>query len=204
MQTITRSRALPAKTKESLDSGDVGAVKMVLLPIWESLKKSVGAESPEAASEIMFEVIGSALPAAMMRTQSRDYVEARLRGLHARTLMLREREGTASAEGAGDLLGVTKQRVLARYSDNSILGVRIAKQKAVLFPVWQFDKESQRVLPGVEAVLQVFKGVAAIDDWAKLTFFLSPRDALEGKAPIDLILSGKTGRAVNLARSYAS
>ena len=129
-------------------------------------------------------------------------VEAIMRGATEREEMLRAQGGSVTAVQAAGILNVSKTRVHARYSAGSLIGVRRAKQNAVVFPLWQFDPKERRVKPVIEEALKCLREVA-IDDWGRMDFFLSPRDDLRGRSVLDLV-STHPKRVLALARQYAS
>ena len=129
-------------------------------------------------------------------------IEAIMRGATGREEMLRARGGALNAVQAAALLNVSKTRVHARYNAGTLIGLRRAKQNAVVFPVWQFNSEERRVIPVVEQALKLLRE-APLDDWGRMDFFLSPRDELKGKCVLDLVET-QPKRVLNLARQYAS
>jgi len=130
-----------------------------------------------------------------------EHYKALIRGAAARTDMLEAHGGCVSADQASTLLDLSKTRVLERYKEGTVLGVRVEKQNAVRFPVWQFLPGEPKVRPGVPETIAVFREISVMDDWAIMTFFLAPRDSLGSKAPVDLLVAGHSKRVVNLARA---
>jgi len=124
---------------------------------------------------------------------------ALMRGMMAREELKQEEGGSYSAEETRILLGISKAAVLKRFQKGQLLGWREAGQRAVRFPVWQFDGAD--VLPGLAEILAVFAEAPWSDDWTKTVFFLSPRQSLGGKRPLDLLRAGEAKRLSALARS---
>ena len=128
--------------------------------------------------------------------------QALIRGAAARAEMLRAPQGPCvSAEAVTKIVGLSKTRVLEKAKEGTLFGVRLEKQGAVRFPTWQFNRDGS-VRGGVVEVLRLFREVPGLDDWAILTFFLSSRDSLNGKAPVDLLLAGDVRRLISLAKAH--
>lgn len=158
--------------------------------------------APEAAAEAIaddvagvFSEFPKATPEGMQR------FKAYMRGAAARSEMLEAHGGSISADEAGRLLGLSKTRVLERYREGTLLGIRVEKQNAVRFPLWQFEERRAAVRAGIAKVIAVFRQIKNLDDWTVITFFLSPRESLRGKAPVSLLLTGDAEKLVKLART---
>jgi len=83
----------------------------------------------------------------------------------------------------------------------SLLGVRIAKTETrSSFLGGKFDENERRVDPTIAAALQELRK-APLDDWGRMGFFLSPRDSLKGKSPLEL-LKTQPARVVSLASAH--
>ncbi len=142
------------------------------------------------------------VPAISPALADESVTRALVRGAAARAAMLRAPQGPCvSAEAAAGIVGLSKPRVLEKAKEGSLFGVRLEKQGAVRFPTWQFD-ENGRVREGLVEAVQTFREVPELDDWAVLTFFLTPRESLHGKAPVDLLIAGDAKRLVALAKAH--
>jgi hypothetical protein len=137
---------------------------------------------------------------ATRKSSAGEYFKALIRGLQARIEMLDSDGGCFSAEEVARILGVSKTRALDRYHEGSLIGVRSGKQNAIKFPNWQFDKVGN-VRHGVSETISIFRQVPSLTDWTIFTFFLTPRESLENRRPLDLLLAGESERVVNLARA---
>jgi len=126
--------------------------------------------------------------------------EALMRGIAVREHFKTMEGGHVSADDAGAILGISKVAVLDRHRKGNLLGWRAA-QDAVRLPVWQFSEEG--VIRGLNEVLEAWKGMAHLDDWAKVLFFLSPLDNLRNVSPLNLLRKGQVKKVVELARAYA-
>ncbi|HWQ92679.1 MAG TPA: hypothetical protein VN673_13475 [Clostridia bacterium] len=124
------------------------------------------------------------------------------RGMTARQKLVQAEGGSLSAEAAAERLGITKPAILKRYQKGRLVAFREEKQNAVRFPVWQFKDD--RVMDGLEEVLQVLNAGAPLDDFGRLLFFLSTPSLLGGKRPLDCLREGKPGPALQAAHAYAA
>ncbi len=134
------------------------------------------------------------------RRREDKLANALARGLSVREKMAAEEGGSMSAEETARYLGVTKQSVLNLYHAGKVLGWRTEKQGAVRFPVWQFAEH--RRLPGLEEVLDSLNAGRALDDWARIGFFLQTHALLDGRRPLDLIREKKLDRVLMAAEAY--
>jgi hypothetical protein len=104
--------------------------------------------------------------------------------------------GAISAEQVADLLGLSRQGVDYLRKAKRIVGWRLGSGKWH-YPVWQFG--DGRVRPGISECL---KELPSDDPWSRMIFFLSPRESLSGRRPLDLIVSGDVSRAIAAARRH--
>lgn len=162
----------------------------------------------QAANLVLSEVIqalGSFVANAGARpTISSAEVAARVRGVSRNRELLQNAGGACSADAAARWLNMSKPAVLNRAAKGRLIGLRVSKQNAVLFPVFQFSESPDGVVPGFRQVMAALGVQPALDPWAKSNFFLSPRGTLNGKAPIDLLREGKIDEVVALASTYAN
>lgn len=105
----------------------------------------------------------------------------RLQGQLALRRLLDQHGGALSAAEVGQLLDITADAVRKRVRRGGLLALpRGAHQ---VFPVFQFDVEAGRVVPGFDALLAVLETDSAP---AKLRFFLTPDRDL-GTTPIEAL-----------------
>jgi hypothetical protein len=199
MPTLTISRPKPVRLKSAVHDELRTALKAVMEPLFRQYFHVL--PNLDAVGTLALD-LNELLPGLAKTDEvALEHYKALIRGAAARAQMLEAHGGCVSADAASNLLSLSKTRVLERYQEGSILGVRVEKQNAVKFPVWQFQQGAPKVRPGVKETIAVFREIPPLDDWAVMTFFLSPRDSLGAKAPVDLLLAGQHKRAVNLART---
>jgi hypothetical protein len=105
----------------------------------------------------------------------------RLQGQLALRRLLAQHGGTLSAAEVGQLLDISADAVRKRVRRGGLFALpRGAHQ---VFPVFQFDVEAGRVVPGFDALLAVLETDSAP---AKLRFFLTPDRDL-GTTPIEAL-----------------
>jgi hypothetical protein len=158
-------------------------------------------KTPQESADAKVRLVVEAYREATPTPRRSEVAEALLRGLQAQSSLKDAEGGNLSADEVRPLIQVnSKQAVLDRYNKGLLLGWR-EKQNAVRFPVWQFA--AGNVLPGLVDALEALRENSELDDWAKVLFFLSPRETLRGKRPLDLLRAGKSDKVISLARSYA-
>jgi hypothetical protein len=119
-----------------------------------------------------------------------------IRGIEAKRQLVEGYGGTLTAEGVGDLLGITRQAVDKRRRAGKLLGLTTGRY-GYRYPVWQFTESG--VLPGLEEVLAV---LAPHDEWMQAAFLLSENPRLNGRTPIDMLKDSKLEGVLNAAESY--
>jgi hypothetical protein len=135
-----------------------------------------------------------------VKTADNHLANAIARGIPAKRKLAEDEGGSISAEDAAQGLGISKQAILKRYQKGQILAWREERQKAVRFPVWQFDQG--RVLNGIEQTLQVLNVGDRLDDFGRMLFFLSKHGHLSGKRPIDCLRQGEIPKVLQAAQGY--
>ena len=154
--------------------------------------------------DLLNDVIGQIGNAAGGESVSRAEVVARKEGALRRVELLAAHGGTCSAEQAARRVDMSKPAVLERAENGRLLGLRVLKQNAVRFPVFQFAADGGNLILGLDAVLEELRKEPALDAWAKCNFLLTPRDSLKGDTPLRLLQQGKVKTVVALARRYAN
>jgi hypothetical protein len=102
--------------------------------------------------------------------------------------------GVVSSEQAAALLGITRQGIDKRRSQNQLIGLTQGR-RGYGYPRFQFVRNS--TLRGLEDVLKV---LGAGDPWMQLAFFVNPNDRLNGRTPEKELLEGKVVAVLRAAR----
>ncbi len=124
---------------------------------------------------------------------------AQLRGALVNRDLLAAEGGTVGANEVARLLSVSRQAVAQRVLRNRLLAVTPTGGRQ-RFPVWQFAQSG--VLPGLEDTLAILSA-GEVDPWARLLFFLTEQDNLQGARPLDALLLGDAAGVACAARRYA-
>jgi hypothetical protein len=122
------------------------------------------------------------------------------RGIPARQKLVESEGGSLSAEAAARELGISKAAILKRYHMGRLIAWREERQKAVRFPVWQF--QNGRVLDGIEPTLKVLNAGSRLDDFGRMLFFLSRSRFLGGARPLDCLREAKLRKVLHAAEGY--
>jgi len=172
---------------------------MTVAAIVNEIHTIIAQKKPKGISEytILAKAIDSFVPAGKARIseeKAREIVLAR--GALARKRLEQAEGGAVSAEEVADLLGLSRQGVDYLRKAKRVLAWRLTSGKWY-YPVWQFD--GGRVRPGIAECLQA---LPSEDPWSRMIFFLSPRESLSGRRPLDLLLSGDVANAIAAARRH--
>jgi hypothetical protein len=119
------------------------------------------------------------------------------RGILARKELELAEGGSLSAEEVANALGRTRQGIDYLRREGSIVAWRTTQGKW-RYPAWQLTNQGG-LLPGVRESL---KALNTHSEWEPMIFFLSPRESLEGKRPLDLLRAGRIQDAVAAAERY--
>jgi hypothetical protein len=142
-------------------------------------------------------VVSAALLAEAKEFPDRALDRAVARGLAVREEAKQAEGGHISADQAARMLDISKTSVLERFKKGQLLGWREARQRAVRFPVWQF--EGGEILGGLPEVLAILSQAPQIDDWGRVMFFLNRRNSLGGKRPLDALREGNAALVERIA-----
>jgi hypothetical protein len=172
---------------------------MTVAGIVDEIHAIIAKRKPKGTSEyvILAKAIDSFVPARKAKVgeeKAREIVLAR--GALARKRLEQAEGGAIAAEKVADLLGLSRQGVDYLRKAKRIVAWRLSTGKWH-YPVWQFHEG--RVCPGISECL---KELPNEDPWSQMIFFLSPRESLSGRRPLDLILSGDVSNAVAAARRH--
>jgi DNA-binding GntR family transcriptional regulator len=174
-------------------------VGMTLAGIVNEIHEIIAQKKPKGTSEyaILAKAIDSFIPQSKTRIseeKAREIVFAR--GALARKRLEQAEGGAVSAEEVADLLGLSRQGVDYLRKAKRVAAWRLTGGKWH-YPLWQFHEG--RVRRGISECL---RELPSEDPWSHMIFFLSPRESLSGRRPLDLILSGDVSGAVAAARRH--
>jgi hypothetical protein len=129
---------------------------------------------------------------------SEDQAETILlvRGLLARQRLTQAEGGSISAPKVAQVLGLTRQGVDYQRREGLLKAWRTTEGRWH-YPLWQFTANG--MLPGVRECL---KELDTDHEWGALIFFLSRRDSLGGKRPLDLLKTGNIDEVVSAAKRH--
>lgn len=168
-----------------------------VLSLQESLSRQSMDEALRASTDRM--VLVNALIAAPVSfdLETDDPLwAAKLRGREQAEQLKLAGGGVVSSEQAAALLGITRQAVDKRRTQNQLIGLTQGR-RGYGYPRFQFVGSS--TLPGLEDVLKV---LGAGDPWMQLAFFVNPNDRLNGRTPEKELLEGKVDAVLRAARMY--
>jgi biotin operon repressor len=166
-----------------------------------SITNELSSQSVEelTASPTDFELLVNAISATSTAAASTDgdpLIRAKLRGIEHRKRILEKLGGTLSAEQVSELIGISRQAVDRRRSQNQLIGLTQGK-RGYAYPAFQF--ENGKTLDGLKEVLDALSGH---DPWMQSIFFANGNDRLNGRIPLDALRQGKTEAVVRAAEAY--
>lgn len=166
-----------------------------------SIANELPAQSVEelTASSTDFELLVNALFAATINAESSDpdpLIRAKLRGIEHRKRILEKLGGTLSAEQVSELIGISRQAVDKRRSQNQLIGLTQGR-RGYAYPAFQF--ENGRTIDGLKEVLDALSGH---DPWMQSIFFANDNDRLNRSTPVEALHQGKIGAVVRAAEAY--
>lgn len=156
----------------------------------EQVKATVEAE---ISLEKLFDILETLTLAV---NEADPLLRAKLRGVELKQELLRYDGEPLNSTEVAKMLGMTRQAVDKRRSQNKLLGLSLGK-RGYRYPVWQFQNGD--VLPGWEEVLAAFR---EISPWGKLQFMLSGEIRLEGKTPLECLRAKEIEAVAAAARVY--
>jgi hypothetical protein len=166
-----------------------------------SITNELSSQSVEelTASPTDFELLVNAVSATSTAAASTDgdpLIRAKLRGIEHRKRILEKLGGILSAEQVSELIGISRQAVDRRRSQNQLIGLTQGK-RGYAYPAFQF--EDGKTLDGLKEVLDALSGH---DPWMQSIFFANGNDRLNGRTPLDALRQGKTEAVVRAAEAY--
>jgi hypothetical protein len=123
-------------------------------------------------------------------------MRAKLRGIEYRRRILEKLGGTLSAEEVAELIGISRQAVDKRRSQNHLIGLTQGR-RGYAYPAFQF--EDGKTLAGLRDVLDALSGH---DPWMQSIFFANGNDRLNGVTPLEALRQGKFASIVLAAQAY--
>ncbi len=122
---------------------------------------------------------------------------ALLRGVEIARADLKAAGGAFELAQVCSLLnGVSRQRVLERVKEGSLLAVPGPSNRR-RYPTLQFTRDGG-VVKGLQ---EVQEALPTRNPWAVLNFLSRPDNRLDGRTPIDVLRTGNVARVVEAARS---
>jgi len=155
-------------------------------------------EQASTASTDYLVLLGAlATPLVATQMAAKDpLAAARLRGVERQQSLLKRSGGVLTGEEAAKILGISRQAVDKRRRQGHLIGLTQGK-RGYAYPAWQF--ESDRTIDDLETVLGALRGH---DPWMQLAFFVNANDRLNGKSPLEMLLSHKIAPILQAAASY--
>lgn len=166
-----------------------------------SITNELSSQSVEelTASPTDFELLVNALSAASIAAESSDgdpLIRAKLRGIEHRKRIIEKLGGSLSVEQVSELIGISRQAVDKRRSQNQLIGLTLGK-RGYAYPAFQF--EDGKTLDGLKEVLDALSGH---DPWMQSIFFANGNDRLNRRTPLDALRQGETEAVVRAAEAY--
>ena len=119
------------------------------------------------------------------------------RGILARKELELAEGGSLSAEEFANALGRTRQGIDYLRREGLVAAWRTTQGKW-RYPAWQLTAQGG-LLPGIRECL---KALDTRSEWEPMIFFLSPRESLDGKRPLDLLRVGRVEDALAAAERH--
>jgi hypothetical protein len=119
------------------------------------------------------------------------------RGILARKELELAEGGSLSAEEFGNALGRTRQGIDYLRREGLLVAWRTTHGKW-RYPAWQLTAQGG-LLTGLRECL---KTLNTRSEWEPIIFFLSPRESLDGKRPLDLLRVGRFEDAIAAAERH--
>lgn len=104
-----------------------------------------------------------------------------------------EKGGLVSAEQFAEMCGLSRQAINERRQKNQLLAVRGVK-RGYRFPLWQLQSNVSKNIGAVITALP------QLDGWGVYAFLTGKLEVLRGRAPLDLLQSGKLKAVLNIAQ----
>jgi hypothetical protein len=172
-----------------------------LLRVVTNLEKELSREriTEALAAPTDYLVLLNAVSASSLPSESvtvDPLAAAKFRGLERKRQLVVAAGGALRAQEVANLLGITRQAVDKRRSQNQLLALTQGK-RGYIYPSFQF--EDGKALPCLQDVLRELK---SFDPWMQLAFFVNENDRLGGKKPAAMLRGDDQSAVLRAARSY--
>jgi hypothetical protein len=157
-------------------------------------KRPPGVSIPDFLASL-FEACANQIGTSPSESEAKKIVLAR--GILARKELELAEGGSLSAEELANALGRTRQGIDYLRREGLIVAWRTTQGKW-RYPAWQLTAQGG-LLPGVRECL---KALDTHSEWEPIIFFLSPRESLQGKRPLDLLRAGRLEQAIAAAERH--
>ncbi|MCU0286124.1 MAG: helix-turn-helix domain-containing protein [Acidobacteria bacterium] len=159
----------------------------------ESLEKIVSASSNLDVLLSLFEE--SVVQESRVTSQGDPLRSFRLKGIQAKSALLKKEGGVITSQQVAELLGISRQAIDKRRRQGNLLAVSLGR-RSYFYPVWQFSEDG--VLPGFETVLGILKDY---DPWMKMIFMLNANHSLKDRSPLEKLREGDLDNVFKAAQS---
>jgi hypothetical protein len=159
-------------------------------------KRPPGISIPDFLTSL-FEACASQIGTNPSESEARKIVLAR--GILARKELELAEGGSLSAEELANALGRTRQGIDYLRREGLVVAWRTTQGKW-RYPAWQLTAQGG-LLPGIRECL---KALNTHSEWEPIIFFLSPRESLRGKRPLDLLRADHLEQAIAAAERHGS
>lgn len=157
-------------------------------------KRPPGVSVPDFLS-ILFERCVNQIGTNPSENEAKKIVLAR--GILARKELELAEGGSLSAEQFANALGRTRQGIDYLRREGLVAAWRTTQGKW-RYPAWQLTAQGG-LLPGIRECL---KALNTRSEWEPMIFFLSSRESLDGKRPLDLLRVGRVEDAIAAAERH--
>jgi hypothetical protein len=194
------NRFLDLALREMAETKHPALVSRLLRAV-TSLEKELPKEriNEAVAAPTDYLVFLNALSASSLASESAaedPLAAAKFRGLERKRQLVEAAGGALSAQDVAELLGITRQAVDKRRTQNQLIALTQGK-RGYIYPSFQF--EDGNAISGLGDVLEQLK---SFDPWMQLAFFVNANDRLNGKTPVAALRAGKQSDVLRAARTY--
>lgn len=146
--------------------------------------------------EVLTRIVSDFVPASADVARRDPLAQALARGVELKERLIAQAGGLLSGEQVAKLLGIRRQSVAKRRSDDKLLALP-AGTGDFKFPACQFDDRG--ALPGMDRLLAAFR---TEDPWFRLQTILTPDPNLGGQTPLEALKKGRVEAAAAAIKAY--